>query len=120
MVEDNAMNQLVAKALIKKLGLSLHMANNGREAIVKTQELRPDLIFMDIHMPEMAGLEATRQLRQMEDFAHLPIIALSADAFEEQQAEARKAGMSDYATKPIEVDKLVQLLNHYLVGEAVV
>ena len=120
MVEDNAMNQLVAKALFKKLGLSLHMANNGREAIVKTQELRPDLIFMDIHMPEMDGLEATRQLRQMEDFAHLPIIALSADAFEEQQAEARKAGMSDYATKPIEVDKLVQLLNHYLVGEAVV
>ena len=117
MVEDNAMNQLVAKALFKKLGLSLHMANNGRKAIVKAQELRPDLIFMDIHMPEMDGLEATRQLRQMKDFEGLPIIALSADAFEEQQAEARKAGMSDYATKPIEIDKLVQLLNEYLVGE---
>ena len=114
LVEDNKVNQLVVTALFKRLGLTLHLANNGIEGIEKVEELHPDLVLMDIHMPEMDGLEATRRLRQNPVYQDLPIIAMSADAFEEQQAEARAAGMNDYTTKPIELEKLIQLLSYYL------
>ncbi len=114
LVEDNRVNQLVVVALFKRLGLTLHLANNGREGVEMVEKLQPDLVLMDIHMPEMDGLEATRQLRAQEAYQDLPIIAMSADAFEEQQAEAREAGMNDYTTKPIEFEKLIQLLSTYL------
>ena len=118
LVEDNRVNQLVVAALFKRLGLGLQIANNGVEGIEKVKELQPDLVLMDIHMPQMDGLEATRRLREDPAYQQLPIIAMSADAFEEQQAEARAAGMSDYTTKPIEFEKLIQLLSRYLVTEA--
>lgn len=114
LVEDNKVNQLVVVALFKRLGITLHLANNGQEGIERVEELKPNLVLMDIHMPVMDGLEATRQLRQNPAYRNLPIIAMSADAFEEQQAEARAAGMNDYTTKPIEFDKLIQLLSYYL------
>ena len=117
LVEDNRVNQLVVTALFKRLGLSLHVANNGREGIEKVATLQPDLVLMDIHMPEMDGLEATRRLREDPAYQHLPIIAMSADAFAEQQLEAKAAGMNDYTTKPIEFEKLVQLLSYYLKTE---
>jgi signal transduction histidine kinase/FixJ family two-component response regulator len=114
LVEDNKVNQLVVVALFKRLGITLHLANNGQEGIERVAELKPNLVLMDIHMPVMDGLEATRQLRQNPAYRDLPIIAMSADAFEEQQAEARAAGMNDYTTKPIEFEKLIQLLSYYL------
>jgi signal transduction histidine kinase/ActR/RegA family two-component response regulator len=114
LVEDNKVNQLVVVALFKRLGITLHLANDGQEGIERVEELKPDLVLMDIHMPVMDGLEATRRLRQNPDYRNLPIIAMSADAFAEQQAEARAAGMNDYTTKPIEFDKLIQLLSYYL------
>ena len=117
LVEDNRMNQLVVIALFKRLGLTLHVAQNGKEGIDKVAALKPDLVLMDIHMPEMDGLEATRRLRENPDHEHLPIIAMSADAFSEQQAEARAAGMDDYTTKPIEFEKLIRLLSCYLKTE---
>ena len=114
LVEDNKVNQLVVVALFKRLGITLHLANDGQEGIARVEELKPNLVLMDIHMPVMDGLEATRQLRQNPAYRDLPIIAMSADAFEEQQAEARAAGMNDYTTKPIEFDKLIQVLSYYL------
>ncbi len=114
LVEDNKVNQLVVVALFKRLGITLHLANNGQEGIERVEELKPNLVLMDIHMPVMDGLEATRRLRQNPAYTNLPIIAMSADAFEEQQSEARAAGMNDYTTKPIEFDKLIQLLSYYL------
>ncbi len=114
LVEDNKVNQLVVVALFKRLGITLHLANNGKEGIERVAELKPNLVLMDIHMPVMDGLEATRLLRQNPAHRDLPIIAMSADAFEEQQAEARAAGMNDYTTKPIEFEKLIQLLSYYL------
>ena len=114
LVEDNKVNQLVVVALFKRLGITLHLANNGQEGIERVAELKPNLVLMDIHMPVMDGLEATRLLRQDPVHRNLPIIAMSADAFEEQQAEARAAGMNDYTTKPIEFEKLIQLLSYYL------
>ena len=114
LVEDNRVNQLVVMALFKRLGLTLHLANNGREGLERVAELKPDLVLMDIHMPEMDGLETTRRLRAQDAYRNLPIIAMSADAFEEQQTEAKEAGMNDYTTKPIEFEKLIQLLSYYL------
>ena len=114
LVEDNRVNQLVVVALFKRLGITLHLANDGQEGIARVEELKPNLVLMDIHMPVMDGLEATRVLRQNPAYHDLPIIAMSADAFEEQRAEARAAGMNDYTTKPIEFDKLIQLLSYYL------
>ena len=117
LVEDNRVNQLVVTALFKRLGLSLHIASDGQEGIQRVEEMKPDLVLMDIHMPGMDGLEATRRLRQNPDYQDLPIIAMSADAFAEQQAEAKAAGMNDYTTKPIEFEKLIQLLSYYLKTE---
>ncbi len=114
LVEDNKVNQLVVVALFKRLGITLHLANNGEEGVARVEELKPNLVLMDIHMPVMDGLKATRLLRQNPAYRDLPIIAMSADAFEEQQAEARTAGMNDYTTKPIEFDRLIQLLSYYL------
>ncbi len=114
LVEDNKVNQLVVVALFKRLGITLHLASDGQEGLERVEELKPNLVLMDIHMPVMDGLEATRRLRQNPEYHNLPIIAMSADAFEEQQAEARAAGMNDYTTKPIEFDKLIQLLSYYL------
>ena len=114
LVEDNRVNQLVVVALFKRLGITLHLANDGQEGIACVEELKPNLVLMDIHMPVMDGLEATRVLRKNPAYHDLPIIAMSADAFEEQRAEARAAGMNDYTTKPIEFDKLIQLLSYYL------
>ncbi len=114
LVEDNKVNQLVVVALFKRLGITLHLANNGEEGVARVEELKPNLVLMDIHMPVMDGLEATRLLRQNPAYRDLPIIAISADAFEEQQAEARAAGMNDYTTKPIEFERLIQLLSYYL------
>ena len=114
LVEDNKVNQLVVTALFKRLGITLHLANDGQEGIARVDELKPNLVLMDIHMPVMDGLEATRLLRLNPAYRDLPIIAMSADAFEEQQAEARAAGMNDYTTKPIEFEKLIQLLSYYL------
>ena len=83
-------------------------------AIEKTLELKPDLVLMDMHMPLMDGMEATRQLRLSPDCAYLPIIALSADAFTEQQQTAYEAGITDYLIKPLDFDKLLPVLVKYL------
>jgi len=114
LVEDNEHNQIMIKALFEELGLPIHVANNGREGVEKTLELNPELILMDIHMPEMSGLEATRRIRSMEKFKETPIIALSADAFKEKEEAALKVGVNHYVTKPIDFQKLIPLLAEYL------
>ena len=104
-VEDMEMNQQMLKVLFDELHLDIHFANNGEEGIEKIKDLKPDLVLMDIHMPVMDGIEATRRIRQIPEFKYLPIIALSADAFIEQQNKAFKAGLSKYITKPIDFNK---------------
>lgn len=120
--EDNPMNQCLICNLFDEIGVTVEMVNNGRDAITKTEEFKqagklPDLIFMDVHMPGMDGFEATRQIHQIPGCENIPIIGLSADAFVQQQKAAKTAGMSDYVTKPIELSRLIVVLNKYLVGE---
>ncbi len=114
LVEDNLINRRMAQALLEGFGLSVDIAVNGQEGVAKILESHPHLVLMDMHMPVMGGLEATTQIRQHHQLHDIPIIALSADAFAERKKEAFQAGFSDYLTKPLDVDQLLNVLNKYL------
>ena len=116
-VEDNKFNQEILEALFKQFNLDVYVAENGREAVNKTIELKPDLVLMDMHMPIMDGLEATKEIRKIEEFKNLPIVAISADAFLDQQRRALRIGVNEYITKPINFDKLIPVFIKYLKQE---
>ena len=113
-VEDNEINQEVAKEILSKFGLEVHMANNGQEAIEFLQRMPVDLVLMDVQMPVMDGLTATRLIRQQKQFDRLPIIAMTAHAMPEDQKQCLDAGMNDYLTKPIDVQALSRVLARWL------
>jgi signal transduction histidine kinase/DNA-binding response OmpR family regulator len=107
-VEDNSTNQLVAQALLRRPGLSLDFASNGVEAIETIARHSYDIVLMDVQMPEMDGLTATRMVRRRGGrFAEMPIIAFTANAFAEEIAQCREAGMNDYVVKPVRKDALL-------------
>ena len=114
LVEDSPMNQAVVQAIFASFGLEIYIALNGQEGLEKTFELEPDLVLMDINMPVLDGIEATKRIRQHPEHADTPIVILSAHAFAEQQKAAYDAGISDYLTKPVEYHKLIPVLVKYL------
>ena len=101
--EDNRTNQLVLAKMVKDLDIDLAFADNGRIAVAMYESFRPDLIFMDISMPEMDGREATKAIRALEAQTgrHVPIVALTAHAMEGDAEGVLAAGMDDYLTKPL-------------------
>ena len=101
--EDNRTNQLVFRKMVKDLDIELEFANNGREAVDLFQSFQPDMIFMDISMPEMDGREAARAIRRLElaSKEHVPIIALTAHAMDGDATDILSAGIDDYLTKPL-------------------
>ncbi len=122
-IEDNPMNQDMIRAMFKELRLEVHIASNGKMGIASTLALQgkgtpPDLILMDMHMPGMDGLETTRQIQLQPGCENIPIVALSADAFLEQQQLAHESGIVDYLTKPLQMKKMLPLLSKYLETEA--
>lgn len=114
-VEDNAVNRLLAKKLIASLRpeLTIYEAHNGIEGVEAFTRYRPDLILMDIQMPEMNGYEATQQIRQIET-GHIPILALTASILPLERERCLAAGMDDYLTKPIARTVLEQALEQWL------
>lgn len=121
LVEDNQINQLVAAEILSGIGLEPVIASNGLEAIDCLQQTQNDtaftLIIMDCQMPEMDGYEASRQIRAGvagTDYTSIPIIALTANAMEGDRKQCIDAGMSDYLSKPIMPQKLLTLLQHWL------
>ncbi|MCP5087853.1 MAG: response regulator [Rhodobacteraceae bacterium] len=119
--EDNKTNQLVVKTMLKKLGLEIIFANNGAEALEHHLTFRPDIILMDLSMPIMDGLEATREIRLVEAELNLPscpIIALTANAMKGDRELCLNAGMDDYLSKPIVKAKLLEHLHKWQSGPA--
>src|SRR5207342_624364 len=104
----------VVRKMLSEFRLSLHMASNGLEAVESAITFCPDVVFMDMRMPELDGLEATRRIRAMGGaFATLPICAVTANAFADDIRACREAGMGDFIAKPIRkvllVDKLARI-----------
>ncbi len=113
-VEDNPINQEVVLEILKLVGLHADVADNGQLAIDKIRANPPDLVLMDVQMPVMDGLQATRLLRKTEQFRDLPVIAMTANAFAEDRAACLDAGMNEHLAKPIEPVLLYDLLRKWL------
>lgn len=116
LAEDNLLNQKVALRMLKRLGYEADVASNGIEAIAAVEGRRYDVILMDVQMPEMDGLEATRQIRTFQnDGVHKPyIIAMTAAAMELDRDKCIQAGMDDFVSKPATLDDLQQAIQRYL------
>ncbi|MCI9603295.1 MAG: response regulator [Ruminococcus sp.] len=119
LVEDNELNQEIAVEILQEAGFVLDMADDGAVAVEKMKAAEPgqyDLILMDIQMPIMDGYEATGQIRKLENpnLARIPIIAMTANAFDEDRKAALDAGMNGHIAKPIDVPKLMEVLGEIL------
>ncbi|MDD4947367.1 MAG: PAS domain S-box protein [Gallionella sp.] len=114
LVEDEPINREVALMLLEDAGLKVEVANNGEEAVQKVREKRFDLILMDMQMPVMDGLTATRVIRGLPNGAEIPIVALTANAFVEDRAACLDAGMNDFTSKPIDPGQLYGCLLTWL------
>ncbi len=119
MVEDNLINQKISKVIFEKIGCKLDVANNGREGLEKYKVNPYDLILMDIQMPVMDGLEATRKIRQfeeMQDERHTFIVALTANALESDRRKTREAGMDGFIAKPFNPKELLIILHNLIIN----
>jgi two-component system sensor histidine kinase/response regulator len=112
--EDHPLNRLVASIVLEEANLRFEFVEDGEQAVAAVKTGRFDLVLMDVHMPRMDGLEATRQIRQLEGPAgRIPIIAVTANASADEVAECREAGMDDVVPKPISALTLLQcILDH--------
>ena len=119
LAEDNELNQEIAQAILEEAGFTVEIAENGRIALDLLERAEPDyyqLVLMDVQMPVMNGYEATRAIRSMEDPARsgIPILAMTANAFEEDKQAALKCGMNGHISKPIDIAKLLETLQNVL------
>ena len=114
LVEDNPVNQLVAKGMLVKLGCEVIVAGHGAEALDQLEQQVFDLVLMDCNMPVMDGYEASRQIRRSGRWPDLPIVALTANAMPEERERCRAAGMSDYLSKPFRREELAALLDQWV------
>ncbi len=115
LVEDQQVNQLLMKTILEKMHCDVDMASQGFEAIQKTKINVYDVIFMDCHMPEMDGFEATQKIRfmEMQTGQHTPIVALTADAMQGDKDRCLSVGMDDYINKPVRQARLLEVLNKF-------
>ncbi|MBI1205908.1 MAG: response regulator [Azospirillum sp.] len=116
LVEDNAVNQLVGRELLRRIGVVVEVADNGRKAIelIERDGAAFDAVLMDIQMPEMDGFAATRLIRARPRWRTLPIIAVTANAMATDREECLAAGMNDHIAKPFDLDQLQEVLRRWL------
>ena len=118
-VEDNELNQQVVRELLGQAGVEVDVAANGLEAVRRIPDGRYELVLMDVQMPVMDGLAATRELRRTPGLERLPIIAMTANAMQDDRARCLDAGMNDYVAKPIEPALLFDVLRRWVRPRAV-
>ncbi|NPV62638.1 MAG: PAS domain S-box protein [Methanotrichaceae archaeon] len=113
LAEDNSVNQKVALKMLKKLGIQADIATNGQEVLHALGKKKYDVVFMDVQMPEMDGLEATRVIRQRWPQKGPYIVALTAHALKEDRVRCLEAGMDDYISKPVRMEEIIWALERY-------
>ena len=120
MVEDNAVNQLVAEGTVTKLGFQVDIVANGAEALAAIAASCYSAVLMDCHMPVMDGFEATRRIRSREEVGarRIPILAMTASVMDEDRNRCLASGMDDYLTKPINLKTLDAMLESWIIGDA--
>jgi two-component system sensor histidine kinase/response regulator len=117
LVEDNAVNQKVAVRFLERMGCRVRVADNGAEGVKAYAESRYDIVLMDLQMPIMDGLTATRRIRELEaGTRHTPIVALTANAMTGQLERCLEAGMNGFLTKPLDIAQLHETLDRYGLG----
>jgi CheY-like chemotaxis protein len=115
-VEDNPTNLVLMQAMLERpecAGVTLHTATDGRTGLAAAQRLRPELILLDLSLPDMDGRELLQRLRDDPALAQVPCVAVSANALAPEVASALQAGFQDYVTKPFSLQRLVEVLDHY-------
>jgi len=110
LAEDNAVNQKLALRILEQMGYRADVASNGIEAVESIERQKYDVILMDVQMPEMDGLDATRSIRRLGNVTQPRIVAMTANALEGDRELCIEAGMDDYISKPIRVNELVEAL----------
>ena len=120
LAEDNAINAVVAQALLEQLNCDVEHVDNGLKAAARVEEGGIDVVFMDIHMPVMDGIEATKRIRKLDgELGEIPVIGLTAEAFKERHLTFKQAGMDHIVTKPVTVEALQESLSKLALSQEV-
>jgi CheY-like chemotaxis protein len=114
LVEDNEMNRDMLSRRLQRKGFDVIVAEDGRRGIAAARNERPDLVLMDMSLPEVDGWEATRILKDDEETRYIPVIALTAHAMETDREKALEAGCDDYDTKPVDFNRLLDKIQAQL------
>ena len=113
-VEDNELNMKLFEDLLEAHGYKTYQTNDGRKVMDMARENRPDLIVMDIQMPEISGLEVTEMLKKDDELKSIPVVAVTAFAMKGDEEKIRQRGCEDYIAKPISVTEFMNVINKYL------
>lgn len=113
-IEDDFQNRVLVRRVLEASGFSVIEAETGAEGIQLARKLKPDLILMDINLPEMDGYEVTAHLKKLDTLAHIPIVAMTANVMKGDREKTQNAGCDGYIPKPIDVDRLPEQINQFL------